>query len=63
MNQKTTQVEARQDTETDALIRSGGVRRIHKGWYTIAYRGVVLERGLVISARRNPRGKIKWEAA
>lgn len=40
------------------ILRAAGVRRIHPGWYTVHYRGPVLDRSTVCQATRNPKGRI-----
>lgn len=40
------------------ILRAAGVRRIHPGWYTVHYRGPVLDRSTVCQATRNPKGLI-----
>jgi hypothetical protein len=56
---KTIQIEAHTD-DNNTLLRAGGVRRIHPGWYTVHYRGPVLDRSTVCAAKRNPKGEIKY---
>lgn len=49
--------------DTENLLRFAGVRRVHYGWYTVEYRGPVLDRSTVCSARRNPKGELRaWES-
>jgi hypothetical protein len=53
---KTIQIESK-DFADD--LRAYGVKRIFPGWYTVTYRGVSLDRGNVVSVKRNPKGQIK----
>jgi len=60
---KTTQIEANKDLndsiQNNAILREAGVKRIHKGWYTVKYNGVRLDCSTVKSAKRNKHGLIK----
>lgn len=47
--------------DNDALLRQAGVKRIHAGWYTVWYNGVVLDGSNVNSAKRNRNGEIRYE--
>lgn len=40
------------------LLRAAGVKRIHPGWYTVTYRGI-LDRSTICNARYNRKGEIK----
>lgn len=40
------------------LLRAGGVKRIHAGWYSVRYNGVSLDCSTVKSAKRNFLGKL-----
>ena len=40
------------------LLRAAGVKRIHQGWYTVTYRGI-LDRSTICNARYNRKGEIK----
>jgi hypothetical protein len=42
------------------LLRAAGIKRIHPGWYTVTYRGPKLDSGTITSAKRNPKGEIKF---
>ena len=44
--------------ENREILRLAGVRRIHRGWYTVQYNGVVLDESTIVSAKRNPSGRI-----
>ena len=48
--------------DNDDLLRAAGVRRIFKGWYTVAYSGVVPDSSTVVSASRNRGGKINQDS-
>lgn len=54
----TLQIEAHK-SDNDALLRAAGVKRIHKGWYTVQHRGVCLDRGTICAASRNRKGEIR----
>lgn len=63
---KTTQLEANQflgdrDGGNNEILRAAGVKRIHSGWYTVTYNGVVLDASVVVSARRNRGGEIRFD--
>lgn len=40
------------------ILKMGGIKRIHGGWYSVTFRGVKLDASTVISAKRNKGGKI-----
>jgi hypothetical protein len=42
------------------LLRAAGIKRIHAGWYTVTYRGQQLDCSTITSAKRNPKGEIKF---
>lgn len=46
-------------SNNNGLLRMGGVKRIHPGWYTCRYNGVVLDRSTITRATRNKHGEIK----
>jgi hypothetical protein len=54
---KTIQIEAGK-MDNNALLRAAGVRRIHAGWFTVFYRGVVLDQSTICHAQRNRKGAI-----
>ena len=56
---KTTQPEANA-LFNNILLRAAGVRRIHPGWYTVHYRGAVLDCNTICAARRNRKGEIRY---
>lgn len=41
-----------------SILRDGGVRRIHPGWYTVTWSGVDLALGMIGRATRNRNGEI-----
>ena len=43
------------------ILRAAGVRRIHPGWYSVHYRGAVLDCSTVCGASRNRKGEIRYE--
>ncbi len=59
---KTIQIEAHQEIgslpRNNELLKSGGVKRIHNGWYTVTYNGVNCDCSTVVSAKRNKNGQI-----
>ena len=54
---KTIQIEAHAFDSND-LLRAAGVKRIHKGWYTVVYNGVGLDSSTIVGASRNAKGEI-----
>lgn len=56
----TIQIEANKSNNNE-ILKSAGVRRIHNGWYSVDYRGIVLDRSTVCNAKRNRKGEIKFD--
>ena len=60
---KTIQIEANMNLGDGAtnneILKAGGVQRIHGGWYTVQFNGVILDRSTVVGAKRNRQGAIK----
>lgn len=44
----------------DSILKAGGVKRIHDGWYTCHYNGAVLDCSTVTSAKRNKKGELRY---
>jgi hypothetical protein len=57
MNTRTLQLNS-SDADSKTILRAAGVRRIHPGWYTVHYRGPVLDCSTVCQAKRNKGGEI-----
>ena len=57
---KAIQIESGKENN-DEILRTAGVSRIHRGWYTVTYNGIVLDCSTVTSARRNRDGEIKYD--
>lgn len=57
---KTLQLEAHK-FDNDSLLKTAGVKRIHPGWYSIAFRGVALDSSTICAAHRNRGGEIKQQ--
>lgn len=60
---KTIQLQAHADLSdglpNNVVLRAAGVRRIHRGWYTVKHCGRRLDLSTVVSARRNPYGQLR----
>jgi hypothetical protein len=44
--------------DNNELLRFGGVKRIHAGWYTCHFNGVVIDKSTIQSAKYNRGGKL-----
>lgn len=63
MRSQSIQIEAHRcpaigERHSNDQLRAAGVRRIHRGWYTLTWTGVVADPSTVTSAQRNRRGEI-----
>lgn len=61
---KTIQIESNKNLGdskgNNEIIRQGGVKRIHGGWYSIVYSGVDVNTAIIVSAKRNKKGLIRY---
>lgn len=53
------QIEAHKLSDADEILKAAGVKRIHSGWYTVWFNGVVPDTTNVTRAVRNRKGEIK----
>jgi len=58
---KSLQIQAN-DHDNNRLLKAGGIKRIHAGWYTVTYNGPKLDSSTINGAKRNRSGHIRTVA-
>ena len=59
MKTHTMQIEAG-SFDNNAILKAGGVKRIHDGWYTCHFNGMYLGCSTITSTKRNKKGELRY---